>query len=182
MFNPGGEPIRRGCETFLRVVPAFDDLPDAIQQAIRQHQSTDSIRQILFIPPQHYPRRRTVWGHELTLFWRSTPQRTVVFGTEQITIVEGLDAQTTWHIPLADLLTMRMVTVLLHSWFELEWRSSTQTQAMQVEFNSVGMWRIEQALLQVRAWIATRSGLADTVSPPEFSIGIFRSNFATTHT
>jgi hypothetical protein len=177
MFNPGGEPVRRGCETFLRVVPTFDDLPQTIQQAIRQHQSTCSIRQVLFIPPQRYLQRRTIWGRKLTLGWRSTPPRTVVFGAEQITIVEGLEAQTTWCIPLADLLTIRLATVLLHSYFELEWHSSMQTQAMRVEFNSVERRWIERELLQVRSWIAAQSGLANTISSLEFSVRHFPFKF-----
>ncbi len=173
MYNPRGEPVLRGCETFLSAVPSFDDLPSAVQQAIRHRQSTDSIRQILFIPPQHYPQRHAVWRHEFTLGWRSTPPRTVVFSPEQVTIIEGLDAQTTWHIPLTDLLTIRLVTVLLHSYFELEWQDGAQTQTVQVEFNSVGMWRIERELSQVRAWIAKQSGSAGAVPPSAFSIGHF---------
>ncbi|MBI5957232.1 MAG: hypothetical protein HY866_00760 [Chloroflexi bacterium] len=175
MLEPGGTSTRRGCEYFLRVIPSLDGLPQAVQTAIRQVQSPDPIRQIFYIPSQQYPIQRTVWGRSLAFGWRRTPPRTLAFGVDHITVVEGLDAQNTLHIPLSDLLTIRLVTVLLYSYIELVWRVGDQTQMIKVEFNSVGSRHIEKELVHVRTWIAAQE--ARPVSWPEISIQHFPLKF-----
>ncbi|NDJ75510.1 MAG: hypothetical protein GYB65_04555 [Chloroflexi bacterium] len=166
MYFPSDEPIRRGRESFPRKVPALHDLPKPVQRAIQQHHSPDDIRTLLDIPPQRYPLRHTIWRYEFNLGWRRTPPRLLVFGANAITLVEGTDAHTTYFIPLDGLLSIRLVTVLLYSTVQFEWRDSARSGALvhrlQIQLNTIGLRMVEPELDQARTWIAAHSGVQDT--------------------
>lgn len=175
MLEPGRTETRRGCESFLRPVLTLDSLPEAVRRVIQPLQDAETLRHLYHIPSQQFPLRRQMWGRELSFGWRRTPPRTLLFGPDQITVIEGVDAHHTITIPLADLLVIRLVTVLLYSYMELIWRSGAQAQTIQIEYNSVGARQIEPEMARARAWIAAQ--ISTRAPAPEASIQHFPLKF-----
>jgi hypothetical protein len=59
-------------------------------------------------------------------------------------------------IPLADLLAIRLVSVLLYMYLELTWMSRDQCETIKIEFNAVGERMIKRELDHVRAVLAAQ--------------------------
>jgi hypothetical protein len=144
--------MSRSLELFPKTIRSIDELSGPVAEVIRRHQSVDSIRQMIAIPPGAYPVRRTVRGVELPFGWRKTPARTLVFGEHTLTVIEverGL-VSTAASIPLAALIDVHLFQVLLYSWIELMWEDQNEVKAIKVEYNSVGNALIRRGLTQIR--------------------------------
>jgi len=144
--------MRKGTEHFLVPVKSVDELPPPVCEAIRAVQPDSGIHQIVLIPPQEYPVFRVGWLRNLPFGWRKTPKRTLVFGDDQITLVEEspLDGLSTILIPYASLIDLHLCTVLLYAYMELHWASEAQIETLKIEFTLVGLRHIRQGLEHVR--------------------------------
>jgi hypothetical protein len=137
---------------FPTEVRSIGDLPEPVGEAIRQQQPGHSIWCIIRIPPHEYPVRRTTWRLELPFGWRTTPDRTLVFGEQEITAVE-VDQHgilTVTPIPLDSLVEIHVVEVLLYAFIEFIW-ADAWIEAKRVEYNSVGSRLIQRAVDEIRA-------------------------------
>jgi hypothetical protein len=167
MIQPITAKTRPGCELFPRIVHSLEELPEPMSDLLSQVR----FRQIIHLPSHSYPVRRTFWRFDLTLGWRRTPPRTLVFSDEQILIIEGLSADSlrTIEIPLDCLLSIRLVSVLLYMYVELTWMAADRTEALKIEFNAVGERMIKRELDQARTTIAKKQPrLAPPVSLKHF--------------
>lgn len=144
--------MSRRLRGFPAAVRSSGDLPAGVREAVLSHQSDASIRQIITIPPHEYPVRRTAWFFELPFGWRITPERTLAFGKDTLTLIEverGAVSRA-MSIPLAALLDIHLYQVLLYSWVELVWEGQGGEQATRIEYNSVGTSLIWQGLTCIR--------------------------------
>lgn len=144
--------MRRGCEYFPRLVEARAELPAPLRDALDQAHPSWRPEEIVIIPPQRQVVRRWSRFRELPFGVHLTPHRTVVFGDEQITLVEEAPegALRVWPIPAPDLVAIRLETILLYADFELLWIAAGQVEMAIVEFNSVGLRWIERGLTRMR--------------------------------
>lgn len=134
-------------------VRSVDELPEPVAEAIRRRQPDQSIRRMIRIPPHEYPVRRTAWLFELPFGWRITPDRTLAFGDEEITVVE-VDQRgvlTVIPIPLDALVEIHVMEVLLYAFIEFIWVGDARIETKRAEYNSVGSTLIQRAVDQVRA-------------------------------
>ncbi|HVO68871.1 MAG TPA: hypothetical protein VMT24_02430 [Aggregatilineaceae bacterium] len=144
--------MNRRQRQFPTEVRSVGDLPEPVGEAIRRGQPEHSIWSIVRIPPHEYPVRRTAWGLELPFGWRTTPDRTLAFGEQEITAVE-VDQHgilTVTPIPLDRLVEIHVVEVLLYAFIEFIWAGSARIETKQIEYNSVGTRLIQRAVDQVR--------------------------------
>jgi hypothetical protein len=137
---------------FLYRVESLDDLPEAVQAAIQQHQLSQSIQGIVVIPPQQYATRRASWLGDLPFGWRNTPRRTLVFGSEQLAVlaIDSRNRLTTTIIPLAALTEIELTLVLLYAYVQFTWASAGSIETIKIEFNSVGEPVIREQLASLR--------------------------------
>lgn len=152
--------MRKADQYFLYPVESPDDLPPAIGEAIRTHLSDDHIHAIIVIPPQDYAIwRESRWKRNLPFRLRVTPQRTLVFGDQQIVLVEaGKDGTlNTLLIPLDCLVYANLGTILLYATLELAWASGQQIEKRFIEYNAVGERIIRRQLEWVRTQITART-------------------------
>ncbi len=131
-------------KTFPSVVKSVDELPPGVRE-VAQRQPT--IRRIIKLPPHEYPVRRTAWHFNLMFRWLRTPERYLIFGDAQITVVDvNDDGITSTEIPLSSLLDLRLTGVLLYACVELSWANGDQVETKKLEFNAVGSELVEDAL------------------------------------
>lgn len=155
MIQKKDNTIRKGCEHFPREISSLDELPEAVRAAIQQHET--NIRQIIFVPSHEYPVQRSILQLDLPFRWRKTPHYTLVFGAEQILIVEeSAQFQKTLVIPLADLLSIRLVSVLLYMYLELTWKVNDSCETVKIEFSAVGERMMKRELDRARTVMAQR--------------------------
>ncbi len=145
--------MRRGAEHFLVPIKSVDELAPPVSAAIRAVQPDSGIRRIILIPPQEYPTFRISWLRDLPFGWRKTPKRTLVFGDDQITLVEESPSGdlSTILIPYARICDLHLCTVLLYAYMELHWVDEAQIQSLRIEFTLVGLPHIRRGLEHVRA-------------------------------
>ncbi|MBN1285531.1 MAG: hypothetical protein JXB47_09035 [Anaerolineae bacterium] len=167
-------------EYFARVVQTLDDLPAPIRDALAPYQAAERIGLLVFVPPQElfaaaYKQRfRRSW-----LEWRWTPHRTLAFGADEITVVEGTtdDDLCVIHIRLPDLLEIAMTTVLLYTSVELTWLAGGRVEQISIEFNSVSRGLVERGVTWVRAALAVHENHLGLVEQPVVSYRHFPFKF-----
>ena len=156
---------------FAKQVHSVNDLPLPVRDLIRQSQPDGSIQLIVTIPPDRYPVRRGNWALELPFGWRTTPERTVVFGQESITIAQanpqGELAATV--ISLADLIDIHMVGILLYAFVEFAWAVADRIETIRLEYNAVGDRLIWRGVDLTRAMFPPRIR-PDPAAEPEVSL------------
>lgn len=167
---------RPGTEHFLREIETLADLPEPVRAVIQQNMIRS--RRIIYVPSQAYPIQHSKFLLKLPFQWRRTPQRTLVFGDEQILIVDGLTQESlqTYTIPLSDLLSIRLASALLYMYLELTWKDKGKAETIKIEFNAVGERRIKCELDAIRTTIAARHPFGPF---PETSISHFPYKFQT---
>jgi hypothetical protein len=160
--------MRRGTEHFPRRVDSVDDLPEQIAAAVRQYQAEADIERLVDIPPQAFwaaqdkrqlDKRPLGW---LERVWRRrpTPRRILVFGREQITIVECGPYDSVHDvidIPLTAIVQIDLVSVLLYARIDFIWIQGDAVEMFSIEYPGIGSRYVEPGLDQVRAEIRARA-------------------------
>lgn len=134
------EPLRPGLERFPRRFASPDELPPPVRDAVLRVEDPAGIVLLMILPPQEYAVQRKNWLRYLPFGWRVTPPRWLAFGPCQITLVEAAPdgSVRTEVIPFADLLEIRLVSVLLYAYLELAWQGAGCVERRRLEFNFVG--------------------------------------------
>jgi hypothetical protein len=150
--------MRKTVDYFVKQIQSVDLLPEDVQQTVRQVQSDEDIHGILLIPPQNQIFTRLSGWFNRKLFFGShkTPQRTLVFCADHITIIEAdpSDNLNTIVIPLDGLIRITLGTVLLYAYLEFVWVKNGALETIQIEFNAAREDLVNEQLNQVRAVIA----------------------------
>lgn len=158
------EPLRPGFERFPRRFASLDELPPAVRDAILRVEDPAGIVLLMILPPQEYAVQRKNWLRYLPFGWRVTPPRWLAFGPCQITLVEAAPdgGVRTAVIPFADLLEIRLVSVLLYAYLELAWRGAGRVERRRLEFNFVGERLVRRGIDHMRdvLRVAWRHGAA----------------------
>jgi len=162
--------MKQSRERFPRTIRSVEELPAPVAEVVRQRK-IDNIQYMIVIPPGEYPLRRTIWRLELAFGWRKTPERTLIFAQDALTVIENPEdtplAATT--IPLAALVEVHLYLVLLYSWIEFAWAEGGEIKRLRAEYNSVGerhIWRGLTLIRQASTHMPGRESDAQPISSP----------------
>lgn len=144
--------VRPGCETFLIPVEHVDELPAGFSDALAAVHPLPTVRGMLLIPPQPFLMSSYDWLRRPWYVRRTTPQRLLAVGDEQITLVERGDETVPEPIviPVESLLATDLTTILLHATVELVWASGAQARTLTLRYNAVGERHMQAQLDGIR--------------------------------
>jgi hypothetical protein len=145
-------------DRFLDVVGCAEQLPAAFRDEY-QRLPEQPIHQMILCPPQEFPVRRIGWLGDLPFGWRLTPQRVLIVGDYQVTVMtlESQGMATSIRIPLDALVYVELATVLLRAHLRFAWACGHEIETLQIDFNAVGELKIRRELDYVRCVIASRA-------------------------
>ena len=148
--------LRRGTEQFPRTVRSVNELPGLVRDQLLALRPALDLNDVVMIPPQSSPVMQSSWRRILPFTWEWTPYRTVVFGRDELLIIEGIQAGSlrTITIPVRHVIALRQDVVLLNSFFEINWVETDRVGSIRVPFNSVGERLFAPGLRQIRQTVA----------------------------
>jgi hypothetical protein len=161
-------------QTFPSVVHTLDELPLAVREIVQQHHSDSPDGQIIKIPPQESSPHRTFQRFEPPFTWHRAPERYLVFGERQITIIER---ETDGHlhtsaIPLTALVDIHLTLALLYAFVEFMWITGSHLEQKKIEFNAVGHRLFERNICRMRTKLNTNA-----VFLPDINLAVSSNDF-----
>jgi hypothetical protein len=151
--------MKKAVEYFLYPVPTVDDLAAPVAEIARHElarqlaarQQPFAPHSILVVPPQDYPRFRQTRFFSVAYGERVTPQRTLLFGPDRLTVIERDTGLRRIDIPYAALVSVEMAVVLLYAYVAFRWMNGDRLETLKIEYNAVGEAFIRDAVQHLRS-------------------------------
>ncbi|MCC6805419.1 MAG: hypothetical protein IT319_21245, partial [Anaerolineae bacterium] len=131
--------MRKTEDYFLRIVPSSEDLPASVAERLRRHPALRP-ETIIFAPSQEYAVVRQTRLFSIKLGRRITPERTLVFGGDQLLVIEKQRTSTFNEIviPFDNLLHVDLAIILLYGYVSFCWIAGSTLETLKIEYNGVG--------------------------------------------
>ncbi len=131
--------MRKTEDYFLRVVPSSENLAPPVAARLEQHPQLRTGK-IIFAPAQEYAIIRENRLFSIKFGQRITPERTLIFGDDQLLVIEK-QRDSTFNeivIPFGNLLYVDLAIVLLYGYVTFCWMAGGTLQTLKIEYNGVG--------------------------------------------